>query len=760
VSFSGKKYVCFVFLFYLSLAFMAQLSPAIAWRKTTWVTKGLNGLPQTAEQSGEEWWYSHKNVYNSAGVHTSYVTVGYASLVSTISTFSAAQIMYNEGPDSPCNPITADIFNYNDMPNGCSDRDYMGEIRTPVRGCIGMTDLNGELIYCKPKTNGALEEVVQDPIDPEYFYVVGAHWGVRPFMDKTNFIPYNQTSASPNDNFSITNLSVAPGYSNQVSHMYVAKIHVNGTVIWQGLYGYPDYSPSPQITYESASYGYDIIKSSNGNLIAVGLTQISNNPIGEGYPFIVEIDPSTGHLIKKAVLPVNRSGVMPITNNSNIQTSGGIAHSLIEIGLSGNYAISSAYYFNDNNINDHNYALIWNIDHDFNVSADWSANPIEIVGVGPEYFNSNVWEIKYHSGLNQLLVPVVRDCISCSSAGINSGQGYIYRYTPNGVLAENGINPSPMGPINAFDLRVGVEETSDGGFVAVSSTRPPSADHSPPTVQELGYLYGCDDLGFDDWDTDALIVKYSKDGATEWRKTFDVADNRLRQTEPGDLKRQECMYKISQAQDGGYVISGNSSANFDDNYMAKVYSDCYTRLSYTSGPGYVIDITENTLWNTSQNILGKVIVHPGAVLTIAGPATSIRFADSELSGIETNLVVKEGAIVNITDGANVSSLDPSVCKNSKWDGINSAGNVVTKNKLVIYPNPAKNYFNILYNGSDLSQVSFSIHDVLGKIIKSGTINANFLNQVDTDNFMEGVYVVTLNKNNEVFEKQKLVIVKD
>ena len=747
-------------LLILSTSVIAQLSPAIEWRKTTHSPRGLDGQPQTAEQSGEEWWYSHKNVYNSAGEHTSYVNVGYTSLVSTAATFSAAQALCNEGPDSPYNPIDTVYYNYNILPEGCKDRDYLGEHRTPERGNIGMTDLNGNMIYCKPKTFGALEEVIQDPANPDFFYVVGSHSGVRPYKDKINFISYNQTAADPTDYFSISSLSVAAGYTNSLTHLYVAKIKSDGTVLWQGLYGYPDYASSPLNAYESSSYGYDIIKSSNGNLIVTGSARINNSLNCPDYPILIEIDPGNGYLIKKAVLPLNHNGFVPLTNPITGYSIGGIGHSLIEINSSGNYAVATAYYFGNSGWNDHNYAYIWNINKDFNISPDWVNNPIQIAGTGPEYFNSTVWEIKYHNGLNQLLVPIVRDCFMCAYAGGNSAQGYIYRINPNGSLAANGINPSPMGPINAFDLRIGVEETSDGGFIAVSSVRPPSADHSTATARELGYLNNCNEsLEFTDWDTDALIVKYSAGGATQWSKTFDVIDNRPRQTEPGDLKRQECMYKITQAQDGGYVISGNSSFNFDDNYMAKIYSDCYTQLSYTSGPEYVIDITENTFWNTSQNILGKVVVHPGALLTIAGSSTNIRFADSQITGIQTNMIIMDGALVNITGGATVTSLDPSVCKNSKWDGITSSGNLVLINKLIIYPNPSGNSFNLLYNGSDIAEVTYSIIDVLGKEIKKGSVNTNFSNHIETDSFNEGVYIVTLNKKGKVFEQQKLVIVK-
>lgn len=736
----------------------AQYIPAVEWRKITNSPRGLNGQLQTPEQSGEEWWYSHKNVYDASGKHTSYVTVGYTSLVSTMETFVAAQELYNEGPDSPYNPITNSAYDYSALPEGCSDRDYYGEHRTPARGNIGLNTLAGDMIYCKPKTVGALEEVVQDPTNTDYFYVVGAHLGVKPYRNKTNFIRYNPSVNSPTNYFSLSNLGVSPAYTNSVSHIYVAKIHIDGTVIWEGLYGAVDYSTSPIVAYESMSYGYDIIKSSNGNLIVTGVALTSNTLNAPGHPCLIEIEPTTGNVLKKTVLPNSGNGILPTTNRQSGYCAAGAGKSIVEIGTSGKYAVATTYYFGNTSSNDYCNAVVWNVDSDFNLTNTWIKNPLQIAGVGP-YFNSNIWEVKYHKASRQLLLPIVRDCINCAYAGQNIGQGYIYRLDSNGVFSTGGINPSPMGTVNAFDLRIGVEETSDGGFIAISSVRPPTADHSPATSQELGYLSTCPDVDFPNWDTDALVVKYTKTGATKWTKTFDVADNRPRQTPPGDLKRQECMYKVTEDQSGGYVISGNSSNNFDDNYMAKIADDCFMQLTYTTGPGNVIDIKTNTTWQSSKNVMGKIVVYPGVVFSVIGENTEIRFADSKLTGIETNITIREGGVLNVTDGAKILPLDPLMCKNSNWDGIVNGGNFVDENKLVVYPNPAGSNFNILYNGVDVENITYCVVDVFGNIVKKGNMEKDFSNSISTITLQDGMYFVMLNRDNKVFEKKKILVFK-
>ena len=742
--------------FFLQIS--AQLSPGIEWRKSTHSPKGLNSQPQSFEQSGEEWWYSHKNVYNSSGNIIQYVTVGYTSLVSTINTFSAAQDFYNEGPNSPYNPITMAAFNYNVLDEGCSDRDYLGEHRTPARGNIGMNTLNGDMIYCKPKTIGALEEVIQDANDLNSFYVVGVHLGVRPYRNKTDFIPYNKTTSNPANYFSLSSLGVN-NYSNNVSHLYVAKINIDGTVIWEGLYGYLDYNASPITAYESISYGYDLIQNSSGKLAVLGFGQVGSQAVSTGYPLLFEIDAANGNLIKKAYLPISGNGIAPTTNSISGYGYAGIGHAIQELNTSGNYAIAVTNYYANSTAKDNNNAYIWALDSNFTPLPSWQKNPVRIAGAGPGSYNSTIWDLKYHKQSNQLIVPVIRDCYNCASAGGSSGQGFIYRMDLNGNFVSTGINPSPVGAINAFDLRLGVEETSDGGFVCVSSTRPSGVDHSAATTEELGYLASCPDLDFQDWDTDALVIKYNSDGSTKWSKTFDTQDNRKRQAPPGDLKRQECLYKITEAQDGGFVICGNSSGNFDDFYMAKLYSDCNSQQTYTWGPNYVIDINENTTWSDSKNILGKVIIHPNAILNIDGSSTKIQFADSKKTGIETNITVMSGASLKLTNGSVISAIENSICIGSNWDGVIINPLEDEKPTLFVYPNPATGSFYIHYNNLTGNNVYYTVTDIFGKEVVNAIFKTGVINKCNTETLCDGVYFISLIKDNAVLERQKILIVK-
>lgn len=757
------KSTCLFLFVSFSFFIHAQVAPGIEWRKCTWSPNGLNGQPQQQSQSGEEWWYSHKNLYDATGTPTAFVTVGYTSLVSTLATYSNAELYYNEGPDSPFNPVNPVTYDYNALPEGCSDRDYLGEHRTIPRGNIGLNSLNGDMIFCKPKTVGALEEVVQDMQNREYVYVVGTHLGVKPYRNKTDFIPYNPTANSPTDYFSMSNLGVS-NYTNSVDHFYVAKIKIDGTIMWQGLYAAVDFLNSPLKAYECKSYGYDIMIASNGNLVAVGLSRADDSRKKTFHPFVVEIDKNTGYLLNKTILPVESNSITSAVPFDVRTSFSGEAHSVAEIGNSGKYVVATNYYFKDTYAvaKDDNNAFVWCLDKNLNVEPSWAVNPKRFALNDTLKYNSNLWELKYHNSLQQILVPVVQNCYKCGAAGRNAGEGYIYRLDSLGNLVNNGTNPSLMGPINAFDLRIGVEETYDGGYVAVSSTRPPSSDHTPPTQNELGYLANCGDLqylDFDDWDTEALIVKFSPDGKTSWSKAFDVSEGRKRQPPPADLKRQECMYKITQVPDGGYVISGNASGNFDDNYMAKLYNECNGQQTYTYGPNYEINITSNVTWNSSINVLGKIVIHPGVVFTIDGPTTVIRFADSKLTGIPTNITVMQGGLLNLTNGARVASLDTALCSNSKWDGVINLQDIAEDGQLVVFPNPASTVYSILYNGDDAEDVTFTVTDMLGNILRSGTLRSDLMITESCATYSAGVYFVSLYKGKSFLKSKKIIVLK-
>ena len=80
--------------------------------------------------------------------------------------------------------------------------------------------------------------------------------------------------------------------------------------------------------------------------------------------------------------------------------------------------------------------------------------------------------------------------------------------------------------------------------------------------------------------------------------------------------------------------------------------------------------------------------------------------------------------------------------------------------LKIFPNPANEKVNIQVNGTaaQLVNTTLTLHDVIGKEVMS--INANSLGSsftIETNDFNQGIYIVSLNKDNAPIYTQRLII---
>ncbi len=594
-----KKHGYWIIFLFTFTVLKSQLTPVIEWQSITWQETGLNGLAQTQAQSGDEWWFSHTNTYNLGGLQNGFATVGYVGWVYTAATFSLLQSKFNEGPNSCYNPYTI-LPNFNSP--DCAEREKAGAKRSEFTGSCALFDLNGNLNWNIQYCIGDLEEVIQSG---KYLYVIGNHKGVKTY-DKTAFLNYNPTSANPNNNFDLsTNTTLTCSTTQGTGHFYIAKLDMSGNIIWQSIYGFPDYAVDKNEALNTKSIGYDLIMNSNGSLYAVGQGQTSSS--SNINAIVLKLDPATGFLLGKSTLP------MPTVLNSHGQ---GVTElngkSLIEIGNTTTIAVAAKGFFNvPSNFSDAYRAFVYSLDQNLNLNSGWATNPIDFVSTGGNK-KSNIWELNFHKARNEILAGVVGDCVDCDFAGNNNAIGKVYRILPNGTLSSIGTNPSIMGNINAYDLRLGVVEDKDKGFITVSSTNNNIA-FIPPTPTEQGYLYPPDPNcfsaisdGYYYWDTDPVVVKFDSSGNMKWRKVFDVFPGRLRQPPPGDLKRQECMYKISQASDGGYVISGNCSFNFDDNYLVKLAPDTLLGVAQLTKPTLHAAVYPNPCKEKFQIVLKEV----------------------------------------------------------------------------------------------------------------------------------------------------------
>lgn len=246
-----------------------------------------------------------------------------------------------------------------------------------------------------------------------------------------------------------------------------------------------------------------------------------------------------------------------------------------------------------------------------------------------------------------------------------------------------------LGKVNAYDLQSDMTATADGMVAVVSTVRdngliddgeftwdelPTSTqacilsdfDYVPqgnttedvtwPTTDRLRY-----------WNTNAMVAKLDPStGDMLWCTAWDADPETNFQCSPDDIRNQECMYKITEMQDGGLVVSGNTSHNFDDYYLTKLHSDCQSKQAFTdldiNSEG--VSILAGGMWSTDQNVYGTLIVPTGTTLTIQD--CTIRFADSEQLAIPTRLIVEPGGALNVVN-ATLTAIDQ--CPNSMWDGI-------------------------------------------------------------------------------------------
>ncbi len=211
------------------------------------------------------------------------------------------------------------------------------------------------------------------------------------------------------------------------------------------------------------------------------------------------------------------------------------------------------------------------------------------------------------------------ECEGCISAGDNFGTGKVFRIN---ISNGNVIATTEFGDLHAFDLQMGICNTSDGGYGVVSTKRPTT-----------GYdTFVCDNTTFDKkyWFTDAYVAKVDQNDYIEWEGTIPYDEDEAPEVYPGDFKKQECLYSISLGPDDAFVLGGNNSNNFDDNYLIKLFPDCQIKYPYdyfTSNPDLDFYFpANNELWNgVTKTIRSTIIVEDGVTFTIRN--STLEFAD-------------------------------------------------------------------------------------------------------------------------------------
>jgi PKD repeat protein len=157
---------------------------------------------------------------------------------------------------------------------------------------------------------------------------------------------------------------------------------------------------------------------------------------------------------------------------------------------------------------------------------------------------------------------------------------------------------------------------------------------------------------------------------------------------------------------------------------------------------------------------------PGGTIMAATTTDSLGYFTVTNLPIGTYIVYADmfGYGMDISQTIDLNGVDTAynvvLCSNDTIDMIDmcemsvvSVKKVTTTNKLSVYPNPAKDLLNIVYNGNEV--LHLEITDITGKKIMNQTLKTN-TKSIDVANLSRGLYLVRLYNQHDDFI-QKLVI---
>lgn len=708
-----KNALLFILCILTSLSYSQVFEgPLIEWEAIDWPRRDPEtGITINQANSGEDWWYDHTNKYNSSGNHVGYVSAGFSYGIGRTIDYDIRDLDqdgYGDGNytcDANANAPNYEIFESIQLKRNCG------------RALMMEHDLDGNMIWCRSYNAGEFIRVQQSasgflalgytstvtnvPDTPMDQYAPIAN---RPnHIGPDNYLFYNPTTPSNLSHFNAiydyTTLTSNNGYISGSRRPFLVKTDDEGKIIWNYQYGGYDIISDELNSYNQKMIWGDFVEQ-NGLIYLVYSMVKSGEPDLYTSPksFLLVLD-QNGMLLAKTQLLFNGVKLSAIAGmgNNSIVVSGERQYNVNTNQLPG-------YWNQTIVVSKYSYDPIAKT-----FTPDWGATPFVEFGEHISNINSQIFpsdavravnsEIMYDNrqslGLNsKILVPYVDGCNSCFGSGHNQGELKLAVIDASG----NVLNTQSIINVNAYDLKAGITLTSDGGIALVSSrgeydilgnlttvdfTHPSIFPLLPPDWRNGNSLSNNVNPNWSKyWNTNAIVSKLSYISGSnqfliDWMQSYNV-DPIPRQAYPGDLKKQECVYAITESDQGGLVISGNSSHNFDDCLLFKVYPDCQVTLPVsfeTPNSGSEIRISVSQTWNTDKFIRHRLIIESGATLTVDN--STIAFAASKGYGRKIDLVIEPGGQLIIKNSAKLTSLGDALgtCSSlNHWEGIYVAGN--------------------------------------------------------------------------------------
>lgn len=564
------------------------------------------------------------------------------------------------------------------------------------------TDLLGNVLWYKNYgNNGAeLRRVIQTSD--------GGYLGIgRSFEHNSALVLYNPTNSSPG----IT-IHCSPPQTPCRRHMYLVKTDIDGELEWQYIYGLMD---DPDTAGDPIEEGeaLNAVEMPNGHIRVVGQTPDPTDP-----------HPGGGLIEKAVMMEVDEDGrlqwIKAYGDPGGASTSRAIARNGDDYVMAINQFDSTTHL----SLSSHADIVIKKFGNTSNPPPLFEVNLTESAGI-----HDTAYDVKYNTA-GEILVSTIINCLDifggCFRTGASGeGTARVYRLNPTSGSKIDDTGNS-LGTVKTFDLLVTMAPTPDGGVAVVSTKQTIEPGPTDPPFSN----------------TDAYVAKLTQGLAVDWDTTYNSVTSDPHNQE-GD-KSQECMYGIALAPDGGYVVSGNNSSNWDDDYVIKFSdADSQTLQASTVNHAEIYYFADDMITAGS----GFTVETEGYAEFIA--ENEIRLTDGFTAKLGSNFEARIGSVSKYEASAraalaalpeSASTAEPPV----EVDVVAKEALPTTSHLFPNYPNPFNPSTEIRFALPEASHVSLVVYDVTGREVvrlvdgrmEAGTHRVTF----DASSLASGLYL--------------------